>query len=418
MSSYQAEYCVEVPVVGSKMTSCSVPAWMRVLSVWLQPASTQPPPMPTQEEENSDSACLWGLAVGTIQSPATEWKEVPRSILPWLYPDQLLEWLGFTAAMGPVCERMVGEAERAPAGTNAAPASARPHPVRATNHRFAPFIRDILPSEAQPSRIRLGLCGHALAAHSRSQNCRSPRGGRHGSEPPRSARRRCVDARRERSGEPRPARRRGPDARPDPARDPAARDSAGMSWVANDSAADGSVAMAGAGPAAAMVSPGRWTEPVTTRAARAVVMGTEATRPMEPTRVRTTSSARSSPVSTRLKGWLARVNRISRGRAAPAYASTSVYTVEAMWSRPIRMAEAKSARAPRVGLAWCNSHTAEAWVTVTSLSTPRDPMTMPPRMRPLQLMLPARVCRYVASSEPRRLRWVPATKTAAKRPGG
>ena len=66
-------------------TSCSVPAWMSVLSVTMQLASTQPPPMPIQVEEYSASPLLCAVAVGTTQSPETWWKSVPPfSSVPWL----------------------------------------------------------------------------------------------------------------------------------------------------------------------------------------------------------------------------------------------------------------------------------------------------------------------------------------------
>src|SRR2546428_7806239 len=87
ISSYQAEYCdwVAGVCVGSQTTSCSVPVWMRVLSVWLHWASTQPPPIPIQDEEASCSNWRCALALGTVQSPVTEWKPaLPRSIWPWL----------------------------------------------------------------------------------------------------------------------------------------------------------------------------------------------------------------------------------------------------------------------------------------------------------------------------------------------
>ena len=49
MISHQAEYA-EPPAAGA---SCSVPVWISVLSPTVQPASTQPPPMPIQSDENS-----------------------------------------------------------------------------------------------------------------------------------------------------------------------------------------------------------------------------------------------------------------------------------------------------------------------------------------------------------------------------
>src|SRR5207248_3271501 len=97
MSSHHAEY-EALPLAS---TSCSVPAWMRVLSVIRQVASTQPPPMPIQVEEYSASPLLCWVAVGTTQSPETWWNSVPPfSMVPWLYPDQLFDWLAPTLTMG------------------------------------------------------------------------------------------------------------------------------------------------------------------------------------------------------------------------------------------------------------------------------------------------------------------------------
>ncbi len=76
---------------------------------------------------------------------------------------------------------------------------------------------------------------------------------------------------------------------------------------------------------------------VATNAASPVVMGTEATSPMLPTSVRTTSSATSSVLSTDPNPLSDTVNRIRSGRDAPAYARTRVLTVDAMWSLPMRM---------------------------------------------------------------------------------
>ena len=59
-----------------------------------------------------------------------------------------------------------------------------------------------------------------------------------------------------------------------------------------------------------------------------------------------------------------------------------MFTAEATWSRPIRMAARNSARACSCGLARRSSHTALVWVTVTSSSTPSAPMTMPARTSP------------------------------------
>src|SRR5829696_3531212 len=64
-------------------------------------------------------------------------------------------------------------------------------------------------------------------------------------------------------------------------------------------------------------------------------------------------------------------------REAPTVAKAIVYTVDAMWSRPIRMAAENNRRLS--GSASASSHTAEAWVMVTSLRTP-SPATVIPQM--------------------------------------
>lgn len=67
------------------LTSCSVPVWISVLSVTVQPASTHPPPMPIQSEEAAACPGLWLPAAGTVQSPVIEWNcFVPCSSVPWL----------------------------------------------------------------------------------------------------------------------------------------------------------------------------------------------------------------------------------------------------------------------------------------------------------------------------------------------
>ncbi|CAM5708109.1 Phosphomethylpyrimidine synthase OS=Streptomyces fumanus OX=67302 GN=thiC PE=3 SV=1 [Streptomyces fumanus] len=88
------------------------------------------------------------------------------------------------------------------------------------------------------------------------------------------------------------------------------------------------------GTPATAPGPGRSAE--TTSAARAVVTGTDATRPIEPTSVRTISSATSSLLATVPTLLCAIENSSSSGSAAPAYARTSVLTTDAMWSRPMR----------------------------------------------------------------------------------
>jgi len=71
MISHHAEYS-EPPVAGA---SCSVPVWISVLSPTMQLASTQPPPMPIQSDENSSCPFVCELAVGTVQSPVDRVEE-------------------------------------------------------------------------------------------------------------------------------------------------------------------------------------------------------------------------------------------------------------------------------------------------------------------------------------------------------
>ncbi len=51
MTSHHAQY----EAVPDLATSCSVPVWISVLSVTVQPASTHPPPTPIHDEEYSAS---------------------------------------------------------------------------------------------------------------------------------------------------------------------------------------------------------------------------------------------------------------------------------------------------------------------------------------------------------------------------
>src|SRR2546423_1061275 len=75
---------------------------MSVASPTAQSASTQPPPMPTQADEYSSCPRVCWVARGTTQSAAT-WVNVlpPCSSVPWLYPDQLLDWLALSDTIVP-----------------------------------------------------------------------------------------------------------------------------------------------------------------------------------------------------------------------------------------------------------------------------------------------------------------------------
>ena len=76
-----------------------------------------------------------------------------------------------------------------------------------------------------------------------------------------------------------------------------------------------------------------------------------------------------------------------------------VYTVEAMWSRPMRIAEPNSSRALVRGASSCSSQTAEDWVMVTSLSTPNPEMISPQVIMPeSERWSVARMSWYVFSS--------------------
>src|SRR5436309_11700846 len=96
MISHQAEYSGLPPT-----TSCSVPAWIKVLSVSVQLVSRQPPPMPAHVDEYSSSPFLCWEALGTVQLAVTEWKvDFPGSRAPWLYPHQFVDWLALSTAIG------------------------------------------------------------------------------------------------------------------------------------------------------------------------------------------------------------------------------------------------------------------------------------------------------------------------------
>ena len=80
-SSHHAEYD-GAPVAS---TSCSVPVWMSVESVTVQPASTHPPPIPIQSDDASAWPEVCGVAAGTVQSPEMELNSLlPCSSVPWL----------------------------------------------------------------------------------------------------------------------------------------------------------------------------------------------------------------------------------------------------------------------------------------------------------------------------------------------
>src|SRR3954462_11841438 len=70
---------------------------MSVLSVTRQLASTQPPPMPIQSDEDSAWPFVCCVEVGTVQSPAISWKSLrPFSIVPCLQPNQFELWLALS----------------------------------------------------------------------------------------------------------------------------------------------------------------------------------------------------------------------------------------------------------------------------------------------------------------------------------
>jgi hypothetical protein len=61
-----------------------------------------------------------------------------------------------------------------------------------------------------------------------------------------------------------------------------------------------------------------------------VVRGTAATRPIDPTSVRTISTDTTSELVTKPSGRPERLKRMSNGIAAPAYARSKVFTVDEM----------------------------------------------------------------------------------------
>src|SRR5437588_12275395 len=95
ITSHQAEYAA-VP----EETSCSVPVWISVESVAVQPASMHPPPIPIQSDDDSSCPAVCWVAVGTVQSPVIELNSLPPcSSVPWLYPNQLLLELALTCSL-------------------------------------------------------------------------------------------------------------------------------------------------------------------------------------------------------------------------------------------------------------------------------------------------------------------------------
>src|SRR2546423_645370 len=80
ISSHHAEY----EALPDDETSCSVPAWINVVSPTLQFASTHPPPIPIHDEEYSSWRAVCCVAVGTVQSPVMPLNVVPFSRAPWL----------------------------------------------------------------------------------------------------------------------------------------------------------------------------------------------------------------------------------------------------------------------------------------------------------------------------------------------
>src|SRR5205807_352935 len=132
---------------------CEVPAWIRVLSPTRPLESTRPPPIPTQVAELS--ACLdtrW-VAVGTTQSPETWWNRVPFfSSVPWLYPDQLFDWLAPTAISGRWCScRALAVRAGAIATARIAPRAAPAKQIRSVlERRAACVIGEVPPRQDCP----------------------------------------------------------------------------------------------------------------------------------------------------------------------------------------------------------------------------------------------------------------------------
>ncbi|CAM4005039.1 hypothetical protein TSOC111612_24295 [Tsukamurella ocularis] len=148
----------------------------------------------------------------------------------------------------------------------------------------------------------------------------------------------------------------------------------------------------------------------------AVVSGTDRARPMPPTKARTSSIATESEVSTCPSGRPAMEKSSSSGSAVPTYANTRVYTVDAMWSRPTRIAERKVRRREDFGESFASSKVAEDCVIVTSLSTPSAPMTKPASSTPEVDTVAAYACRLVVSSLLRPVTWVVAVASQASTP--
>jgi hypothetical protein len=153
-----------------------------------------------------------------------------------------------------------------------------------------------------------------------------------------------------------------------------------------------------------------------TLAANAVLIGTEATRPIEPTSARTISTATTSRVATDVRPCSASLKSSSNGSEAPAYARKSVLTVEEMWSRPIRRALPYSSPNPASGAVRFSSHTADTCVTVTSSSTPSEPITTPASSNPRGSTCVPRASRNPTLSSPNPVNFDAVRKIQARMP--
>ena len=91
-------------------------------------------------------------------------------------------------------------------------------------------------------------------------------------------------------------------------------------------------------------------------------------------------------------------------------------TVEATWDRPIRIARANSVRGVASGSASASSHTAHVWVTVTSSSTPRAPMTSPASSSPRRSTCEAMPEMYWLPSSTSPVKWPTSVKTRPTTP--
>ena len=90
-----------------------------------------------------------------------------------------------------------------------------------------------------------------------------------------------------------------------------------------------------------------------------------------------------------------------------------MFTVALTWSRPTLSARENSSPNPNAGFARRSASTVEAWLIVTSSSTPSAPITIPARRSPSSDTPPSPAWRKIASSLDSPVRWVRSVNRTA-----